>query len=80
MVRQFTKDALGWGFVLWLIGYVLGILFFAFVPSNLIGWVIMPIGIAVTLWILLKAHYRHSAPLGCERATSPIFSSGQNVP
>jgi hypothetical protein len=38
--------------VLWLIGYVLGILLFAIVPVNLIGWVIMPIGILIALWIL----------------------------
>ena len=38
------KDALGWGFVLWLIGYALGVILFAFVPVNFIGWMIMPIG------------------------------------
>jgi len=54
MSKQLVRDAFGWGFVLWLIGYVLGILLFAIVPTNLIGWVIMPIGIAVALWILLK--------------------------
>jgi hypothetical protein len=43
-----------WGFTIWLIGYILGIVLFFFVPNNLIGWVIMPIGIAITLWILLK--------------------------
>ena len=47
-------DSFGWGFILWLFGYVLGFILFAFVPSHLIGWVIMPIGVAVTLWILLK--------------------------
>ena len=52
MSRRFWIDALLWGFVLWLIGYVLGILFFAFVPANLLGWAIMPIGILVALWIL----------------------------
>ena len=54
MTKQFIKDALGWGFILWLIGYALGIIFFAFLPTNMIGWVIMPIGIALTLWVLLK--------------------------
>jgi hypothetical protein len=43
-----------WGFVLWLIGYVLGIVLLSFVPANLLGWVIMPIGIALTLWIVRK--------------------------
>ena len=54
MNTQLVKDGLGWGFVLWLIGYVLGIALFAFVPSNIIGWVIMPIGIALTLWVAFK--------------------------
>jgi len=52
--KQFLKDALGWGFVLWLIGYILGIAFFMVVPPNLIGWVIMPIGIIIALWVLYK--------------------------
>jgi hypothetical protein len=52
--RQFYKDALGWGFILWLIGYALGMIFYAIVPQSLIGWAIMPIGIAITLWVLFK--------------------------
>ena len=54
MNKQFLKDALGWGFVLWLIGYLLGIMLFAVMPQSLIGWVIMPVGIVITLWVLLK--------------------------
>lgn len=54
MNRQLIKDAFGWGFLLWLIGYVLGFVFFAFVPASIIGWVIMPIGILITLWVLFK--------------------------
>jgi hypothetical protein len=54
MTIKFYKDAFGWGSALWLIGYILGIIFFAFVPANLIGWVIMPIGLAITLLVLFK--------------------------
>ena len=54
MNKQLLKDALGWGFVLWLIGYGLGIMLFSFVPLSLIGWIIMPIGIIIALWVLLK--------------------------
>jgi len=54
MNKQFYRDAFGWGFVLWLIGYVLGLLLFAVVPASLIGWIITPIGIAITLWVLFK--------------------------
>lgn len=54
MTKQFYKDALGWGLGLWLIGYVLGFILFAVVSAQLIGWIIMPIGIVITLWVLLK--------------------------
>lgn len=54
MNKQLIKDTLGWGFVLWLIGYALGIMLFAIVPASLLGWTIMPIGIIITLWVLLK--------------------------
>ncbi len=54
MNKQLMKDALGWGSFLWLIGYALGIGFFAFVPPALLGWAIMPFGVLATVWVLLK--------------------------
>jgi hypothetical protein len=54
MSRHLLKDALGWGFALWLFGYVLGILLFAVVATRLIGWIILPAGVAVTLWVLFR--------------------------
>jgi len=54
MDKQFYKDSLGWGFILWLIGYILGIVLFVVVPASMIGWVIMPIGTLITLWVLFK--------------------------
>lgn len=54
MNKQLLKDALGWGVVLWLIGYALGMMLFALVPANLIGWIIMPIGTAIALWVAFK--------------------------
>ena len=54
MNKRFFRDAFGWGFALWLIGFVLGIVLFAVVPLSMIGWVIMPIGIIIAIWILLK--------------------------
>ena len=48
------KDALGWGIGLWLLGYVMGIILFFVLPTSLIGWVIMPIGVAATTGVLLK--------------------------
>jgi hypothetical protein len=54
MKVQMFRDTLGWGILLWLIGYLIGILLFALVPVTMIGWVIMPIGIVITLWVLLR--------------------------
>jgi hypothetical protein len=54
MGRAFYKDALGWGFVLWFVGYALGFALFPIAPLSMLGWIIMPIGVALALWILLK--------------------------
>lgn len=54
MDSQLLKDGFGWGLVLWFIGYVLGIVLFMMVPPALLGWIIMPIGIVMTLWVLFK--------------------------
>ncbi len=51
---QVIKDMIGWGTGLWLVGYVLGIGLFMIVPKDMIGWVIMPVGILMTLWVLAK--------------------------
>ena len=54
MNKQFLKDTVGWGFILWFIGYVLGVILIFILPPSLIGWVIMPIGLIITFWVLLK--------------------------
>ena len=54
MNRQLLKDTIGWGFLLWFFGYALGIILFMVVPPSILGWIIMPIGTAVTLWVLMK--------------------------
>ncbi len=54
MDKQLLKDSIGWGFVLWLIGYLLGFAFFFILPTSIIGWAVMPIGLVITLWVLLK--------------------------
>lgn len=41
-----------WGFLLWLFGYILGFVLFFVVPTAYLGWVIMPLGIFFTLWVL----------------------------
>ena len=60
MSKKFIKDTWGWGFVLWLIGYALGMILFFVVPNNLIGWIITPIGILITLWVLFKKIHSQS--------------------
>src|SRR5512133_4253218 len=54
MNRRLMKDGLGWGFALWLVGYVLSMLLFAFVPPSLLGWIITPIATALTLWVAFR--------------------------
>jgi len=52
--KQLLKDSLGWGLVLWLIGYVLSFILFFMVPPLAIGWIIAPIGTVITWWVLFK--------------------------
>lgn len=54
MNRTMLKDSLGWGVILWLIGYVLGIVLFFVLPPSLLGWAILPVGVIITLWVLLR--------------------------
>ena len=52
--KTFLKDTFGWGFVLWLFGYILGFALFFIVPASVLGWVVMPFGVLLTLWVLYK--------------------------
>lgn len=52
MNKQFIINNLVWGTVIWLIGYLLSMILFFIVPPMTIGWIIMPIGIAITYYIL----------------------------
>ena len=54
MNKQLLKDSIGWGIILWLIGYALGLIFFFILPVSMIGWAVMPIGLVITLWVLFK--------------------------
>lgn len=60
---KIVLNTIFWGFILWLFGYILGFVFFAFVPKELIGWYIMPIAVIVILWVLFKKIKRDS--FGC---------------
>ena len=58
--KKIFLNTIFWGFLLWLFGYILGFIFFAFVPKDQIGWYIMPIGLIATLWVLFKKIKRES--------------------
>jgi hypothetical protein len=51
---QILKNSLFWGFVLWLIGWVLGVVLFMTPLRPVMGWVIMPVGTLITLLVLIK--------------------------
>jgi hypothetical protein len=52
MRRFLLRDCLGWGLLLWLAGYVLSFLLFAFVPVAVIGWYVMPVLLLLTCLVL----------------------------
>ncbi len=52
--KQIFFNTILWGFFLWLFGYILGFVFFPIAPKEAIGWFILPFGLGVTLWVLLK--------------------------
>jgi len=57
-----VRTTIVWGVALWFFGYLLGIVLFAFVPKEVIGWYIMPLGCAVTLWVLWRKIHEQSLP------------------
>jgi hypothetical protein len=54
MTKKLIIDSLLWGIALWLIGYILSFMLYLFVPASILGWIILPIGIVITFWVLLK--------------------------
>ncbi len=61
--KQIILSNIFWGVILWLFGYILGIVFFFFVPQEQIGFYILPLGTALTLWVLFKKIQRDE--FGC---------------
>jgi hypothetical protein len=51
---RFIVRTLVWGFLVWLVGYILGFILFFIVPTSLIGWIVTPIGIVFSLWVLWR--------------------------
>lgn len=52
--KKIFLNTVFWGFIIWFFGYILGMIFFAFVPKDKIGWFVLPFGIMFTLWVLFK--------------------------
>ncbi|WP_297111993.1 hypothetical protein [uncultured Devosia sp.] len=55
--RLYLQYGVGWGLLLWLFGYLLGIAFFPFVPTEQLGWFITPLGLAATIFVLWRWAY-----------------------
>lgn len=72
-VHYLLRDGLGWGLALWLVGYVLGLVFFPLVPAALIGWYVMPLGLAVTMFVLWK--WVRASPLGRALAIGVVWAA-----
>ena len=51
MIMNALRDMLYFGVGLWFFGYVLGFIFYGFVPVEYIGWFILPIATAVTVCV-----------------------------
>jgi hypothetical protein len=47
------KNTLFWGLILWLVGYIAGIVLFFVVPKDYIGWVITPLATLFTIWVIM---------------------------
>jgi hypothetical protein len=54
MTTFIVRDVIGWGVGLWLFGYILGFVFYGLLPPALIGWYVMPLGIAATVLALWR--------------------------
>ncbi len=54
VVFEKLKNTLIWGFILWLVGYVSGIVLFFVVSKDYIGWIITPFATVFTTWVLVK--------------------------
>ena len=53
-LKDKLSSSLVWGFILWLIGYLAGILLFFVVPKEYIGLIITPFATLITIYVLLK--------------------------
>ena len=71
-VSEKVKNMLFWGFILWFAGYIASIILFFVVPKEYIGWVITPLAIVFTIWVLI--HKVKRPELMCYFGTGLIWT------
>jgi hypothetical protein len=67
------KNMLFWGFILWLVGYIAGIVIFFIVPEQYIGWIITPLATLFTIWVLI--HKVKRPELQCYFGTGLVWTA-----
>jgi hypothetical protein len=50
-IREKVVDTLVAGVVLWTIGYAIAMILFSFVPATMIGWIVLPVMIPITVYV-----------------------------
>jgi hypothetical protein len=60
--KRKLPGTIGWGLVLWLIGYGLSVVLFAIVPVSVIGWLVSIPLIPFTVWIAYRRLRNLDAP------------------
>lgn len=52
--RKRLVDTIGVGVALWAIGYAIGMALYAFIPTSMIGWIVLPIMVPVTAYVSIR--------------------------
>ena len=71
--KRLALDGLLWGFLLWLLGFAVGMLAFLFVATRWIGLVVLPILLPVTVWVAWRRLRGHADPWGYPVAVGAIW-------
>lgn len=54
VMKKKLMDYIGWGLILWVTGYLASLVAFFLVKPEQIGWVVGPVMLVATLWVLMK--------------------------
>lgn len=61
MKKYALVDTLVYGLVIWLVGFVLGMVLFPFVEISVMGWILMPVTLIVALFLSMRIRRKRSA-------------------